>query len=75
MYMVHAATSEHQWSWESFVTGPEAIARAERIVAGGEARRADVYAVEHAETSDAAKATIELGAAVCVLSKGGKGEP
>ena len=75
MYMVHAATSEHQWSWESFQSGQEALARAERIVAGGEARRADVYAVEHAETIAAAKATIELGAAVCLLSKGVKGEP
>ena len=74
MYMVHAATSEHHWSWESFPTGQEAIARAERIVAAGEARRADVYAVDHAETTDAAKANVELGAAVHVLSKGGKVE-
>ena len=74
MYMVHAATSEHLWSWELFPTGQEAIARAERIVADGEARRADVYAVDHAQTTDAAKATIELGAAVHVLSKGAKGE-
>jgi hypothetical protein len=74
MYMVHAATSEHRWSWESFATGEEAIARAERIVTAGDARRADVYAVEHAQTTDAAKATIELGAAVHLLSKGAKGE-
>ncbi len=75
MYMVHAATSEHQWSWESYPTGSEAIARAERIVADGAARRADVYAVDHAQTTDAAKATIELGAAVHLVSKGAKGEP
>jgi hypothetical protein len=74
MYMVHAATPQHLWSWESFPTGEEAIARAERIVADGAARRADVYAVDHAQTTDAAKAVIELGAAVCVLSKGVKGE-
>jgi hypothetical protein len=74
MYMVHAATLEHRWSWESFVNGQEAIERAERIVVDGEGRRADVYAVEHATTADAAKAIIELGAAVCLLSKGAKAE-
>ncbi len=74
MYMVHAATLEHNWSWESFGTGQEAIERAERIVADGEARRADVYAVEPGTTADAAKAIIELGAAVCLLSKGAKVE-
>ncbi len=74
MYMVHVATMEHRWSWESYVTDHEAIERAERIVADGAARRADVYAVEQAKTTDAAQAIIELGAAVCLLSKGVKAE-
>jgi hypothetical protein len=72
MFIVHAAAPGNNWSWEFFVTGLEAVERAERLVADGAARKADVYAATHAETPDAARASVELGIAEHLVSKGVK---
>jgi hypothetical protein len=75
MFIVHAAAPGHHWSWEFFLTGQEAVERAERLVRDGEARRADVYAATRARTADAAQACVELGIAEHLVSKGGKTRP
>jgi hypothetical protein len=72
MFIVHAAAPGHHWSWEFFVARQQAVERAERLVAKGEARRADVYCARHAKTSDAAQASVELGIAEHLVSKGPK---
>lgn len=72
MFIVHAAAPEHNWSWEFFATGQEAVERAERLVGDGAVRRADVYAAKQAETQDAAQAFVELGIAELLISKGTK---
>ena len=69
MFIVHAVALEHRWSWEFFASGEEAVERAERLIANGATRRADVYAATHAKTPDAAQASVELGIAQHLLSK------